>query len=140
MIEITGQPFSSQKREQSSHLSDWQIKKIALVPVDRKKLHIAIANRFHEMLSQGFIDEVEKLFNRGDLHLGLPSMRSVGYRQIWQFLDGKLSKEEMIDKSIVATRQLAKRQFTWLRKWDDLNWLDNEQADLVDAVLKFIKQ
>ena len=90
------------------------------------------------MLEQGFIDEVAALFSRGDLHIELPSIRSVGYRQAWQFLAGQCSKQEMIDKSIIATRQLAKRQFTWLRRWPDLFWLDNEKTDLVGCFLQQI--
>ncbi len=75
------------------------------------------------MLEQGFIDEVVALRSRGDLHSGLPSIRAVGYRQVWDHLDGKLTSAEMQERGIIATRQLAKRQFTWLRSWSDLHWL-----------------
>ena len=87
---------------------------------DKALLHDRIEQRFHIMLQQGFKSEVEALYNRGDLHLDLPSMRSVGYRQMWEHLDGKLDWDEMTFRGIVATRQLAKRQLTWLRSWQDM--------------------
>src|SRR3546814_6000106 len=79
------------------------------------------------MLEQGFIDEVVALRERSDLHAGLPSIRAVGYRQVWDYLDGKLTSAEMQERGIIATRQLAKRQFTWLRSWTDLHWLRSEE-------------
>ncbi len=126
VIEVTGKAFSAQLIDRKSQLAGWEIKKFALAPANRDILHANIAKRFHAMLALGFIEEVNVLFQRKDLHIGLPSIRSVGYRQIWQFLAGELSKQEMIDKSIAATRQLAKRQFTWLRRWTDLQWLDSD--------------
>lgn len=69
------------------------------------------------MVEQGFVEEVEALRSRGDLHLGMPSIRAVGYRQVWEYLDGSSTREEMVERGIIATRQLAKRQFTWLRSW-----------------------
>ena len=83
----------------------------------RADLHQRIAVRFRGMLAQGFVEEVRGLRARPDLHLQLPSMKSVGYRQIWQYLDGETSREEMQQRAIAATRQLAKRQLTWLRQW-----------------------
>ncbi len=84
---------------------------------DRAELHKKINNRFLEMLDLGLVAEVEKLYQRGDLHLNLPSMRSVGYRQVWQHLDGEYNFDEMILRAQAATRQLAKRQYTWMNKW-----------------------
>lgn len=109
---------------------------LAIAPKDRKILHARIAERFKLMMSQGFIDEVKELQERGDLTDKLPSIRCVGYRQVCQYLNGELSLDEAIEKSIVATRQLAKRQFTWLRAWPDLIWLDSDDADLVDKAKK----
>src|SRR5690554_7028778 len=83
------------------------------------------------MLEQGFLDEVRALYKRSDLHLNLPSMRCVGYRQAWEHLDGKYSYEEMRERGIIATRQLAKRQITWLRSWPDLHWLDSEDTNIL---------
>ncbi|MFZ9038466.1 MAG: tRNA (adenosine(37)-N6)-dimethylallyltransferase MiaA [Gammaproteobacteria bacterium] len=115
VYELSGEPLSRLQQHESSGYAG-PIEKIILAADDRAALHQRIASRFHEMLEQGFIDEVVRLRQRGDLDLSLPSMRCVGYRQVWQHLDGELSHQQMIDKSIAATRQLAKRQITWLRK------------------------
>ncbi len=88
---------------------------------ERAPLHEAIAQRFHAMLAAGFVDEVSTLRERGDLTVDMPSMRSVGYRQVWEYLDKKYDYAEMIEKGIAATRQLAKRQYTWLRSWANLH-------------------
>jgi len=79
-----------------------------------------------QMLAQGFEQEVRQLYQRGDLHPDLPSMRCVGYRQMWDYLDGKIDYPTMVSQGIAATRQLAKRQLTWLRSWPDLFWLKTE--------------
>lgn len=105
----------------------FDLKQIAIAPRDRQLLHERIEQRFKKMLDQGLIDEVQRLFNRGDLHPDLPAIRAVGYRQVWEYLDHKLNHEEMIERGIIATRQLAKRQLTWLKGWSQeasaLNWL-----------------
>ena len=88
---------------------------------ERAPLHEAIARRFHAMLAAGFVDEVSTLRERGDLTVDMPSMRSVGYRQVWEYLDKKYDYAQMIEKGIAATRQLAKRQYTWMRGWSDLH-------------------
>jgi len=88
---------------------------ISLEPSDRLELHSRIAARYEAMIASGLLDEVEKLYRRGDLHTGLPSIRCVGYRQLWEHLDGKVSLELAVEQAIAATRQLAKRQLTWLR-------------------------
>lgn len=93
---------------------------IAVMPENRGKLHEAIAVRFKRMLTDGFVAEVEGLRQRENLHSELASMKAVGYRQVWQYLDGHLSHDEMVDKAIISTRQFAKRQFTWLRSWQSL--------------------
>jgi tRNA dimethylallyltransferase len=91
------------------------------------------------MLEQGFIEEVEALRRRRDLHAGLPSIRAVGYRQAWDYLDGVLTRDEMEERGIIATRQLAKRQFTWLRSWSDLYWLDSLDCDNLPRTLKYLR-
>lgn len=103
--------------------SQFQWLQIAVAPQQRSLLHQRIAERFDKMLKLGFIEEVEALYRRGDLHADLPSIRAVGYRQVWQYLQGLHSYDEMRDKGVAATRQLAKRQLTWLRNWDDLTWV-----------------
>jgi len=97
---------------------------IALEPSARADLHARIEMRFDRMLESGFIDEVRALRARGDLHMGLPSMRCVGYRQVWQYLDGQVDTQAMRNQAIAATRQLAKRQLTWLRALPDRHVVD----------------
>ena len=107
----------------------YDIKQFCIAPDDRKVLHQRIAQRFQLMVDIGFQAEVEKLRARGDLHLNLPSIRCVGYRQMWQHLDGDFDFNEMCEKSIAATRQLAKRQLTWLRGWENIHTLDTFSSD-----------
>lgn len=111
---------------------------IAIAPQDRAVLHERIALRMQNMLSAGFIDEVRKLHNRGDLTISLPSIRSVGYQQVWKYLDGEFTYLEMQEKAIIATRQFAKRQLTWLRHWPDVNWFDSESPALLHDVMALI--
>lgn len=112
---------------------------IALLPDDRQRLHQVIAARFQTMLAQGFLEEVEKLFNRGDLHADLPAIRTVGYRQIWNYLLGTFSYTEMQDRAIIATRQLAKRQLTWLRSWKTLNKLACDEPKNLKKIIALVK-
>ncbi|OUS26769.1 tRNA (adenosine(37)-N6)-dimethylallyltransferase MiaA [Gammaproteobacteria bacterium 45_16_T64] len=114
----------------------YEVTSIAVCPEDRAKLHERIAQRFHIMLNDGFMDEVRRLYDRGDLDPSLPSIRAVGYRQAWDCLEGNLSYDEMVERGIIATRQLAKRQITWLRSWSDLHWFDGEDPELIEKVLK----
>ena len=116
----------------------YTVASLAIAPADRKVLHDRIALRFTQMLDQGFLDEVLALRSRGDLHTGLPSIRAVGYRQVWDHLDGKLTRDEMQERGIIATRQLAKRQFTWLRSWENLHWLDSLACDNLPRALKYL--
>ncbi|MRX27570.1 tRNA (adenosine(37)-N6)-dimethylallyltransferase MiaA [Kangiella sp. HZ709] len=124
---ISGKPLSQLHNEQETEEFPYDVLQIALLPSDRAVLHQRIEQRFHQMIDQGLLDEVQKLYQRGDLNIDLPAIRSVGYRQIWQFLAGELSKDEAIERAIIATRQLAKRQFTWLRSWSNLNSLQSDQ-------------
>ncbi|WP_267961964.1 tRNA (adenosine(37)-N6)-dimethylallyltransferase MiaA [Shewanella sp. AS1] len=114
--------------EIKSEVLPYKVEQFGIAPKDRKVLHQAIAQRFDLMLNQGFVAEVEQLRKRDDLHLDLPSMRCVGYRQVWQYLEGDYDHATMVEKSVAATRQLAKRQLTWLRGWADLNWLESGDA------------
>ncbi|MGI5309057.1 tRNA (adenosine(37)-N6)-dimethylallyltransferase MiaA [Rheinheimera sp. WS51] len=115
----------------------FSVHQFAIAPSDRAILHQRIALRFEQMLVEGFADEVKGLMQRGDLHLDLPSMRCVGYRQMWQYLNGDCTEIEMKERGIAATRQLAKRQLTWLRGWQNLYRLSSEQemAANIQAVL-----
>lgn len=113
---VTGKPMSDFRGQQEE--SPFDFINIAIMPEDRALLHAQIEKRFDDMLALGFVDEVKRLKARGDLHADLPSMRAVGYRQAWQHLEGELSATEMRERAIIATRQLAKRQMTWLRGWE----------------------
>ena len=113
----------------------WRLLQLGLTPAQRSTLHQRIEQRFLLMLEQGFIAEVEALRKRSDLHLGLASMRAVGYRQVWHYLDGDCDLTELKAKGIAATRQLAKRQLTWMRSWQHLNWLQSDHAQLLPCVL-----
>ena len=112
----------------------------AIQPEDRGVLHDRIEARFRRMLSSGLVEEVRSLYSRDDLDLDLPSIKSVGYRQVWQYLEGKLSYDEMVDRGIIATRQLAKRQLTWLRSWKDLNSLPDPSSQSVDQLVRYAKE
>ena len=104
----------------------FDVHQFAIAPAEKSVLHERIERRFDLMLAAGFEQEVRGLFNRDDLHLDLPSMRCVGYRQMWEYIEGKLDYEEMRFRGIVATRQLAKRQMTWLRGWkQEITWLES---------------
>lgn len=116
----------------------YTVVQLAIAPAQRQVLHDRIAQRFRVMLKQGFVEEVQALRRRSDLHAGLPSIRAVGYRQVWEYLDGELSRDEMIERGIIATRQLAKRQFTWLRGWENVHWLDSLACDNLSRVLKYM--
>src|SRR5574344_2034679 len=112
----------------------------ALLPDrERKNLKPLIAQRFNNMLNNGFESEVRNLFDRGDLNLNMPSIRSVGYRQMWMYLNGEISYEKMIELSIIATCQLAKRQMTWLRGWKtQVEFLDPDNKDNLSLIMKFV--
>ncbi len=142
VFRVTGRPISAFWREQAPLGADVRLgaklEVLALIPTSRAALHERIIGRFRRMLETGLIEEVRGLRARGDLHLGLPSMRAVGYRQTWEYLDGKFSYSELVNRGAAATRQLAKRQLTWLRGWDRVRACapDDRQslADLVASV------
>ena len=107
----------------------YQVHQFAIAPARRALLHERIEQRFHQMLASDFEAEVRALFARGDLHPDMPSIRCVGYRQMWSYLNGEISYDDMAYKGICATRQLAKRQLTWLRGWEGVHWLDSDQPE-----------
>ncbi|GJH42547.1 tRNA (adenosine(37)-N6)-dimethylallyltransferase MiaA [Pasteurella canis] len=126
---ITGKTLTT-LTEQKGDALPYQILQFAITPKDRQILHERIAIRFKKMIQLGFKQEVEKLYQRGDLHADLPAIRCVGYRQMWEYLRGDYSHEEMIFRGICATRQLAKRQITWLRGWKyPIEWLDSLEIE-----------
>ena len=138
VYELTGKPLSQWHREQEASRLPYQVINLAIAPKERSVLHERIALRFRMMLEAGFIDEARSLYERGDLNTSMPSIRSVGYRQAWLYLCGDYEYDTMVDKGIIATRQLAKRQLTWLRSWADVNWLDTFSEELLSDALKVI--
>ncbi|HAT42219.1 MAG TPA: tRNA (adenosine(37)-N6)-dimethylallyltransferase MiaA [Rheinheimera sp.] len=137
---LTGKSMTELTETKSEPLP-YQVCQFAIAPQERAMLHERIAQRFELMLQQGFEHEVRQLYQRGDLHPGLPSIRCVGYRQMWEYLDGLVTYDEMVYRGIAATRQLAKRQLTWLRSWPDLQWLLTESCpkENLQAVLKSLR-
>jgi len=129
----------AEKRSYGQKKQSFNFHFFGIQPPDRAVLHDSISKRLNQMLADGFVAEVEELYKRGDLSDSLPSIKSVGYRQIWQFLSGELAYREMVDKSKVATRQLAKRQYTWLRNWPSLNTLTDDGLQSRDKVLNYCK-
>jgi tRNA dimethylallyltransferase len=136
---ITGKTLTEIRSTQSITPLPYHFINIALIPQDRNHHHRLIEKRFQAMLKQGFIEEVEKLFKRTDLNADLPSIRTVGYRQIWQYLEGKLSYPAMQERAVIATRQLAKRQMTWLRSWKNLYSLNYEEKNIHHQFAALIK-
>ena len=132
VIVLTGQPLSAQQQGGRGQPFPWRVLKLALIPEDRAPLHARIAQRFDAMLQHGLLDEVLALHQRGDLVADLPAIRAVGYRQAWEHLDGGYDAAELRNRGIFATRQLAKRQITWLRSELDARVLDPERASLLD--------
>ena len=136
VYEITGVPLSVHWQKNSQQMAlPYSIRHFAIDPGDRSKLHTRINMRFELMLKNGFLEEVGRLQQRGDLNPLMPSMKAVGYRQVWDYLEGTSSYDEMVQKGMAATRQLAKRQLTWLRRWPNLQWLDSGETKLSDGSL-----
>ena len=135
---LTGETLTTHWSRQEQQRLPYQVTSVGVWPADRAVLHQRIEQRYEIMLQQGFKHEVESLMARGDLHLDLPSMRCVGYRQMWQHLAGEYDEATMQFKGIVATRQLAKRQLTWLRSWPELQVFDSVDAKLTFNVLQLL--
>ena len=130
---ISGQTLTELTQTKGEQLP-YRTLQFAIAPTDRELLRQRIAERFHLMLSQGFEQEVRALYERGDLNADLPSIRCVGYRQMWEYLDGQISYDEMVYRGIVATCQLAKRQMTWLRSWQNVTWLETGAINNADII------
>ncbi len=131
--ELSGRPLSELQAAAGEPMPYCAIK-LVRAPLDRALLHARIDRRFEAMLAQGLVDEVERLVSRGDLTPDMPSMRSVGYRQVWAWLRGEYDHAGMVRRAQAATRQLAKRQMTWLRSERDCHWLDEDADPLAQAV------
>ena len=139
VYEITGSTMSALLAAGRAKAITYPVTKILLMPVDRAKLHEQIKQRFHAMLDNGLVNEVELLYQRGDLSLTMPSMRLVGYRQVWRYLEGESDYDSMIEHGIVATRQLAKRQITWFRGENVAKCYDPLENNLFELVCSTIE-
>lgn len=136
---VSGKPMSELIKQQEQDPLPYAITPIALIPSDRAVLHQRIAVRFEQMLKDGLVDELRGLRDKYDLHRDMTSMRCVGYRQAWEFMEGDISKAELSEKGIAATRQLAKRQLTWLRSMPDSIALDCLSPDLIGQVARLVE-
>jgi tRNA dimethylallyltransferase len=140
VIELSGEPMSVLLARGRAGAPEFDLLKLALLPAERAWLHERIALRFALMLEAGFLHEVHDLRERyPELSLELPSMRCVGYRQAWQFLDGSIGEQELFDMGVAATRQLAKRQLTWMRSMENLVEIDCQQDDLLAPAAKALE-
>lgn len=143
VYEISGKPLTALFKKASLDALPYRLFKIALIPESREWIRDLAKIRFHSMLEQGFIDEVKSLHARGDLSADLPAIRAVGYRQVWDYLEGKLDKDEMRERAIIATRQLAKRQMTWMRSEPNITkyGAQNYQIEtVISDVRRFLEQ
>jgi tRNA dimethylallyltransferase len=140
VIELTGKKMSELQSEQEEQVLDYRVLKIIACPQPRATLHQRIETRFLQMLEQGFMDEMETLRKRGDLKREMPSMRCVGYRQAWSRLEGEIGHHEMCRKALAATRQLAKRQLTWLRQETHALWYDPTVGTAQDSVFPEVEK
>jgi tRNA dimethylallyltransferase len=137
---VTGEPITRLQQSRTSVFAGVNVMEFALAPLERAALHERIDARFEAMLAAGFLDEVRALRERSDLCAEHPSMRAVGYRQVWRYLAGQCGLEEAKQQAIAATRQLAKRQLTWLRRREQVNWLDSMHPDAPSLVLTALSQ
>lgn len=139
VYEISGKTMTQLQQDNQAEALPWDVYKIVVAPRSRELLRERIAIRFRQMIAQGFIEEVQALHERGDLDLSMPSMRAVGYRQVWEYLEGKMDREQMIERGITITRQFAKRQMTWLRREEDALWVATEDNNRYQQVLEYLQ-
>lgn len=138
VFELTGRTMTDLWQEQALQQLPYDVTQLCVMPEARKTLHERIEKRFHMMLEQGFEAEVRALWDRGDLSAQLPSVRCVGYRQMWEYFEGQWDYPTMIEKGVIATRQLAKRQITWLRSWENLHYFESADPNLTNNALKLL--
>jgi tRNA dimethylallyltransferase len=131
---VTGTPMSELLKNENDYSLPYRTINFALIPSDRMSLHQRITKRFEQMMKQGLVEEVRALRRQYELHPNLPSMRCVGYRQAWQFIDGEINGTQLVETGLAATRQLAKRQLTWLRSTPDVIEIDCLSANLAQQV------
>ena len=139
VYEMTGTAFSVFTAQGRLGPLPGKVVKLALVPADRRMIRERTQQRFLRMLENGLVDEVRGFFEREDMHEDLTSMRMVGYRQVWSYLAGRLSYSEMQEKAVIATRQLAKRQITWLRREENTTWFDSYRPEIAQELVAFLR-
>jgi tRNA dimethylallyltransferase len=136
VFRVTGEPITRLQADRRAALAGVQVIELALAPSDRRCLHARIEARFKRMLEAGLVAEVRFFYERGDLTGEHPAMRAVGYRQVWQHLTGMHTLDEATTRAIIATRQLAKRQLTWLRRRPEAKWFDSEQPEVARRIIE----
>ena len=139
VYEMTKTPLSVLVAEGRLGALPYKVIKLALAPPDRRIIREQARQRFVRMLDNGLVDEVNSFFTREDMHAGLSSMRMVGYRQVWCYLAGCFSYSEMLERAVIATRQLAKRQLTWLRAEQNTTWFDSSRPEITREVTEFLR-
>lgn len=140
IYELTGLSRTEFCEKKTAAPSTYKIMNVGLMIENRADLAHRIEIRFKKMLTQGFVEEVEKLKIRGDLHKDMPSIRAVGYRQIWDYLEDLIDEKQMQERAIIATRQLAKRQMTWLRSWPDIHFFTAESKRLLQEIMSLFRR
>jgi tRNA dimethylallyltransferase len=140
VFRITGVPITKLQQSRLSVFTDVNLVEFAIAPLERAELHTKIEVRFRAMLDAGFEAEVKNLYERGDLSAEHPSMRAVGYRQIWRYLAGRCVLDEATDQAIAATRQLAKRQMTWLRRRANAQWMDSMHPEVARVIFDALSE
>ncbi|MEH6824308.1 MAG: tRNA (adenosine(37)-N6)-dimethylallyltransferase MiaA [Motiliproteus sp.] len=140
VYELTGQTLTQLWQQQQAATLHFRPLQLNLEEADRALLHRRIEQRFRTMLESGFEQEVQSLYQRGDLNPSMPSIRCVGYRQMWAYLDGESGFDTMVERGIIATRQLAKRQMTWLRSWENAQRIDASDSNLISNTLKLVEE
>ena len=142
VFELTSKPLSSFQKQPNPEgllLEDYNFIQFAIDPGDREELREKIKLRFLEMIERGLVKEVEELLDRKELTPNHSSMKSVGYRQVCDFLSKKLTYDEMINRAIISTRQLAKRQMTWLRGWKNIKWISQEKNKALKEINEILR-
>jgi len=137
---LSGRPMSAFHARQAAMELPYRLLKMALIPGDRSLLHDRIEARFRQMLAEGLLEEVRKLYERGDLSAELPAIRAVGYRQVWCYLSGQLEYQAMVEQAIIATRQYAKRQLTWLRGESGLECFTAGEGDVLGRICQRVDE
>ncbi|MEM7466294.1 MAG: tRNA (adenosine(37)-N6)-dimethylallyltransferase MiaA [Pseudomonadota bacterium] len=140
IFRVTGKPFSEYLLNGEHNAIPYPLVKIVFAPAEKATLHPAIASRFQTMLAEGLVNEVLQLYRDPRVQFDVPALRAVGYRAVWQFIDGHSTRRQMVHDGVVATRRLAKRQYTWFRGEADCKWIDSAASNAFVTVLNTVKK